>query len=137
VGLTSGCKNYREADDKVLDLVKRNYWLSGDAKADEGDPLAGLEDSSMFAEVTPVETPLELWSLIRNYQGIFRYRNLYFANHMDYGCFVYIVKAGEAKEFENITFEKYDKFEKWLTKVLLIDGETSTVSEFYKKYYSC
>jgi len=132
----SGRKNRCEGDDKVLDLVRRDYWLSGDAKADEGDPLAGLEDSGMFAEVTPVETPQELWSLIRNYQGIFRYRNLYFVNHMDYGCFVYIVKAGEVKEFENIAFEKYDKFERWLAKVLLIDKETNTVSEFYRKYYS-
>jgi len=125
-----------EGDDEVLDLVRRNYWLSGDAEADEGDPLAGLENSNMFARITPVKTMQELWDHIRNYQGIFRYKNLYFANHMGYGCFVYIVKAGEAKEFENITFEKYDDFKRWLLRVLLINEETNTISEFCKRYYN-
>jgi hypothetical protein len=125
-----------EDDEKVLELVRKNYWLSGMAEAEEGDPLAGLENAEMFAKVTPVEDPSELWKYIENYQGIFRYRNLYFANHTAYGCFVYIVKAGEAKEFEHITFEKYEDFKKWLFKVLSVNDGTDSVSEFYEKYYN-
>jgi hypothetical protein len=122
--------------EKVLREINRNYWLSGMADIVDGDPLAGLEDNEMINHITVAESIEELWSFLESYQGTFKYKNLYFANHIAYGCFVYIVKNGEVKEFEHISFEEYDRFRKWIQEVLEIDKATTTVSEFLKKYFS-
>jgi hypothetical protein len=124
-----------EEDKKVLEEINKNYWLNGSAEAEEGDIFAGLENSEMINNITVVNNEYELWKCLKNYQGTFKFKNLYFANHYSYGCFVYIVKNGEVKEFEHITFSKYENFRGWIKKVLEINEKTKTVEDFYNTYY--
>jgi hypothetical protein len=122
-------------DELVIREIKRNYWLNGMAELEDGDPLAGIENSEMVKKIHEVKSEYELWKCIRNYGGTFKYRNLYFANHPHFGCFVYIVKD-RAYEFEHISFEKYERFKAWLERVFEIDAKTKTVEEFRKTYYN-
>jgi hypothetical protein len=123
-----------EGEREVLELVRRNRWLNGSFDFEEGDPLAGLENAECFEKVVPVGDPHSLWRMLETRQGLFRYGNLYFANHASYGCFVYIVKE-RAAEFEHITFSDEGRFREWLERVERADGEAGTVDEFLEKYF--
>jgi len=123
-----------DMDQEVLRLVRKNKWLNGYYDFMDGDPLEALEESGDFESVVPVNSQEELWQKLNNYQGLYRYDNLYFANHMSYGCFVYIVKD-RAEEFEHITFSDEKRFYEWLERVRQIDSETKTVDEFLKTYF--
>jgi hypothetical protein len=124
----------KDMDQEVLRLVSKNKWLNGFYDFMDGDPFEALEGAGDFEAVIPVESQHELWQKLRNYQGLYRFGNLYFANHMSYGCFVYIVKD-RAEEFEHITFSDEREFYEWLERVKQIDGETKTVDEFLKVYF--
>lgn len=133
-------KKDREIDDKnmdqeVLRLVSKNKWLNGYYDFMDGDPLEALEESEDFEDIVPVNNQQELWQKLRNYQGLYKYGNLYFANHMSYGCFVYIAKD-RAEEFEHITFSDEKRFHEWLERVRQIDRNTKTVDEFLKVYFN-
>ena len=80
----------------VENILDGNCWLSGEAEALEGDPLAGLENREMLCKVNEVETVEELYEKLRNYAGTFKYGRLLFFNHPAYDCFVYHVDRPES-----------------------------------------
>jgi hypothetical protein len=125
----------KDMDQEVLRLVSKNKWLNGFYDFMDGDPLEALEESADFEAVIPVKSEHELWQKLRNYQGLYKFGNLYFANHMRYGCFVYIAKD-RAEEFEHITFSDEKRFYEWLERVRQIDGDTKTVDEFLRVYFN-
>ncbi len=125
----------KDMDQEVLRLVGKNKWLNGYYDFMDGDPLEALEESGDFEDIVPVNNQQELWQKLRNYQGLYKFGNLYFANHMSYGCFVYIAKD-RAEEFEHITFSDERKFYEWLERVRQIDRDTKTVDEFLKAYFN-
>ena len=118
-----------------MNLINRDYWLSGRAEAVEGDPLAGVENNEMLNNVTVARNARELWEYIENYAGTFKYKNFYFANHPAYGCFVYVVKRGRAKKFEHISFSSFDRFRKWLNRIVKLYGKTRSADEFVETYF--
>ncbi|MCD6482870.1 MAG: hypothetical protein J7K83_01200 [Candidatus Aenigmarchaeota archaeon] len=126
----------KSADRMVLALINRDYWLSGRAEAGEGDPLAGVENNEMLNKVTVARTARELWKYIENYAGTFKYKNFYFANHPAYGCFVYVVKGGRAKQFEHISFSRFESFRRWLNKMMRIYRKTRSVDDFVETYFA-
>jgi hypothetical protein len=122
-------------DEKVLKLIDQNEWLNGMADLANGDPLAGFENREMMTKIVQVEDPETLWRYIQNYQGTFKYKGFYFANHMQYGCFVYVAKGSRVMEFENISFEKKERFLNWLKEIVEIYEKTNTVEEFHEEYF--
>ena len=74
--------------EKVRRIVDRNYWLSGRADFEDGDPFAGLELREAMLKVEEVDDLEKLYKLLRNCDGAFKYKNLVFFN-CKYGCFVY------------------------------------------------
>lgn len=82
----------RRTVEKILD---GNYWLSGRAETDEGDPLAGLENREILCKISKVSSPEELYRQLKNYAGTFKYGPLLFINHPAYGCFVYLLRKLE------------------------------------------
>ena len=103
----------------VEKIVDSNYWLSRQAEADEGDPLAGLENREMLCNVVKVENVSELYENLRNYVGTFKHRHLLLINHPTYGCFVYDLRKPESYvehlTVDAITFEKFIKILERLT----------------------
>ena len=81
----------------VEKIVDSNYWLNGDAEADEGDPLAGLENREILcSSINKVDSPISLYQDLRNYVGTFKLGRLLFINHPAYGCFVYDLRKSES-----------------------------------------
>ena len=76
-------------EEKVRRIVNSNYWLSGRADFEDGDPFAGLELREAMLKVEEVDDLQKLYRLLRNYDGAFKYKNLIFFNSWKYGCFVY------------------------------------------------
>ena len=122
-------------EEKVLEEISRNYWLNGTAEIKEGDLFAGVENAEMLSNITEVKNAKELFRCIENYQGTFKYKNFYFANHSVYGCFVHIAKNGKVKQFEHISFSDVNNFLNWIKEIEEINNKTKTVEEFYKTYF--
>jgi hypothetical protein len=124
-----------EEEEKVLEQINQNYWLNGTAEIKEGDLFAGVENAEMLSNITNVSDERELFKCIENYQGTFKYKNFYFANHSVYGCFVYIAKNGKVKQFEHISFSSMEHFLDWIREIEEVNNKTKTVEEFYKTYF--
>lgn len=75
----------------VKEILRTNPWLNGTAEIQDGDVFAGIEKYSQYINSDPVEfTDIEqLYSALRSYNGVFKYKNLLFFNDYHYGCFVY------------------------------------------------
>jgi len=125
----------KSEEEKVIELINQNYWLNGTAEIKEGDLFAGVENAEMLSNITEVENAVELFRYIENYQGTFKYKNFYFANHSTYGCFVYIAKNGKVKQFEHISIDNFERFLDWIKEIEEINNKTKTVEEFYKTYF--
>ena len=93
----------------LKDVISSNDWLSGMADYRDGDLMAIYINADYFSGVTECKSISDLLRNLKNYTGIFKYDNYYFANHWNYGCFV-IVQLGpqKFKEFEHLTIECFD-----------------------------
>jgi len=85
----------------LLELVKKivdsNEWLSGLADYREGDLMALVNQSEKFEREPTEYTDLaKLFHDLKNYEGVYKYRNLLFFNDMQYGCFVYDVNQPDS-----------------------------------------
>ncbi len=103
--------------EKIIKILKNNPWLNGSVDIEEGDILAGIERHEKFAKITEVKNLRKLYTLLRNYDGAFKYKNLIFLNDYNYGCFVYdIDKTDDYIEHlsMSMSFEKFKKIVKEL-----------------------
>lgn len=96
---------------EVKKLIKQNEWLNGMADFREGD-IGALLEADRFLDFIPCTTPRELYENLKNYSGSFQYKNLIFANHHLYGCFVFKESEDKAEEVEHLTMDviSLDKF---------------------------
>lgn len=97
-------------DEKIIRILKNNPWLNGSIDTEEGDILAGIERRGKFAKITEVKDIKELYTLLRNYDGAFKYKKLVFFNDYNYGCFVYDIDKPDSyvEHFTmSMSFEKF------------------------------
>jgi hypothetical protein len=73
----------------IREIVSKNVWLSGMADYEEGDLMAIVNQPEKFQEVTELNDLKALFGDLRNYDGVFKFKNLLFFNDSQYGCFVY------------------------------------------------
>ena len=127
----------KEMNKLVIKEMSINNWLNGNADAQDGDLFVGLENWDMIKKIIEVNNIEELWQNLNNYQNTFKFMNFYFANHLSYGCFVYIVKNNKAKQFEHLTLDTmgFNKFKEFIKKIIEIDKKTKTFEEFYNAYF--
>jgi hypothetical protein len=75
----------------IRKIVSENQWLSGMADFTEGDP-SGIVEAKRFHKVSVVNDLDTLYHELLNWEGTFRYKNLLFFKHWQYGTFVYDIK---------------------------------------------
>ena len=79
----------------VKKIVDSNNWLNGWYDYRDGDLMAIVNQPEKFEEVTETTNLQELYENLRNYDGVFKYRNLLFFNDWRYGTFVYDINRPE------------------------------------------
>jgi hypothetical protein len=126
-----------EMDKLVIREMAKNEWLNGFVDIQEGDIFVGLENWDMIKRISKVDNIKDLWQNLNTYQQTFKFMNFYFANHLSYGCFVYIVKKNKARQFEHLTINGmgFNKFKEFVKRIIDIDKKTRTFEEFYNAYF--
>lgn len=93
--------------DKVLDY---NGWLSGMYDYLDGD-LSAFEYVDLWYKVTEIDDLYKLFSVLKEYIGAYKYKDLVFFNDHRYGTFVY--RLDNPKSYvEHLTMSEM-KFEKF------------------------
>lgn len=104
-----------EKQEKICKEIKKNKWLNGYYDMMDGDVCAMVVDKEHLDRLHEVKTIKTLWKHMEiiGYNGNYIYKNIVFANHWNYGCFVYLWDGKKLIEFEHLTLSayKYNKFE--------------------------
>ena len=79
----------------VKKIVDSNNWLNGWYDYRDGDLMAIVNQPEKFEEVTETTNLQELYENLRNYDGVFKYKNLLLFNDWRYGTFVYDINRPE------------------------------------------
>jgi len=79
----------------VRKILEKNEWLNGWYDYLDGDIMAIVDKPEKFQFVKNVKSLKELYRLLRNLDGVFKYRNLLFFNDWQYGTFVYDIRNPE------------------------------------------
>lgn len=88
----------------VKEIVAKNGWLNGWYDYKDGDIMAIVNQPEKFQEATEKTDLKELYSDLRNYDGVFKYRNLLFFNDWQYGTFVYDINNLDREDYiEHLT----------------------------------
>jgi hypothetical protein len=118
--------------EKILNQVLKNKWINGMVDYADGDLFALCNSEEIYNGVKKCRTAKQLFQYLNNFDGIFTYGNLVFANSWKYGTFVYVFLPTELKEFEHLTIDafKFDEFRKWLREANKIQTK-----EDIKKYF--
>jgi len=123
----------------IIKIIKENNeWLNGTVDYIKGDPGAILDaEERLDSGITKVTTIEELFRNIQNYDGIFKYKNFYFANSWKYGCFVYIEMNGEITEtyFEHISINNIEKFKQFIAKLEDAYNKSKDLKEMKQNYF--
>lgn len=113
----------------VKEIIAKNGWLNGFYDYKAGDIMA-IVNQPEYYEGKPCETKdlKELYSMLKNYQGTFKYRNLLFFNDMQYGTFVYDMNDSDRENYiEHLSMHimPFEHFEE------LIDNLIPRLREIY------
>lgn len=101
----------------LIEKIKKNECLNGNLDIRDGDPFSALENFEIITkEITYVKTVKELWRNLINYSGSFNYDNLYFVNHPNSGCFVYVFENDKMLFIDHLTISAFtfERFCVWL-----------------------
>ena len=94
----------------VENVVRNNDWLNGWYDYMDGDEMAILE-SDKYKKYKECENVYELHKMLVNFDGAFKYKNLFFFKHWNYGIFVYDINKSYERYVEHlhpeIEFEKF------------------------------
>jgi hypothetical protein len=103
----------------IEEIVKKNNWLNGIYDYLDGDILAIVNQSEKFEEVVEVVDLQELYNKLREFEGVFQYKNLLFFNDWQYGTFVYDINNYE-DYIEHLTMDAipFDHFIKIVERLL-------------------
>lgn len=106
----------------VKEIIQNNNWLNGIYDHKDGDIIAIVNQREKFQEVTEKTDLKKLYSDLKKYDGVFKYRNLLFFNDSQYGTFVYDINSSNRENYiEHLTmsampFEHFAKLIDDLTK---------------------
>jgi len=79
----------------IEEIINSNNWLNGIYDYLDGDVLAIVNQEEKFQEVVEVVDLQELYNKLREFEGVFKYKNLLFFNDWQYGTFVYDINNYE------------------------------------------
>ena len=85
----------KKLDEIIKDIMENNDWLNGVYDFKDGDLMALVNQPEKFKEVTEISDLGKLYENLRNYDGVFKYKNLLFFNDWRYGTFVYDINRPE------------------------------------------
>jgi hypothetical protein len=98
----------RELKRKVREIISNNQWINGTYDYLDGDLSALINAEETFNEnkIIEYDNLEKLFNDLKNYDGIFLFKNILFINHWNYGCFVYDLKSENYKNyFEHLTID--------------------------------
>jgi hypothetical protein len=103
----------------IEEIVEKNNWLNGICDYLDGDVLAIVNQPEKFEEVKEVVDLRELYNKLREFEGVFQYKNLLFFNDWQYGTFVYSIDNTE-DYIEHLTMDAipFDHFIKIIERLL-------------------
>lgn len=100
--------------EKILEeILENNDYLGGWVDFREGDIMAPINQEEKFQKIIDVDNIQELYDLLKNYVGAYRYNDLIFMNDDQFGCFVY--RLSDLKnyiEHLSIDYMDYEDFAK-------------------------
>ena len=79
----------------IEEIVEKNNWLNGIYDYLDGDVLAIVNQEEKFQEAKEEMDLRELYNDLREFEGVFQYKNLLFFNDWQYGTFVYDINNYE------------------------------------------
>jgi len=96
----------------VEEIMSKNMWLNGMYDFKEGDLMAILNQSEKFNSITEFDDLQKLHETIKQYDGVFKYKNLLFFRDWKYGVFVYDITDEDREHYvEHLDHDiEYDKF---------------------------
>ena len=95
----------------ICNKIKKNKWLNGYYDMKDGDVLAMVTDKEYLDSITHRASVKRLFSDLKNFNGIFKHKNIIFANHWNYGCFIYRIENNKLRQFEHLTIGAYQEEE--------------------------
>lgn len=101
-------------DQLIKEILKHNGWLNGTYLYQEGDVMAIVNQPEKFQEPQETADLKELYSNLRNYDGVFKYGNLLFFNDWQFGTFVYDINGSRQEYVEHLSMDAitYEAFVK-------------------------
>jgi len=105
----------------IKEIVAKNGWLSGEYDFRDGDLMALVNQPEKFQEATEINDLKELFSLLNNYDGVFKHKNLLFFNDWRYGCFVYDINNPDRSHYiEHLTIDamSFESFQKTVNRLI-------------------
>ena len=76
-------------DSIIRSVFENNNWINGWYDYFDGNVMAPINAEDDYRGYTVIDSIEKLYNTLRNYDGIFVYKNLIFAKHWNYGTFVY------------------------------------------------
>jgi hypothetical protein len=103
----------------IEEIVEKNNWLNGIYDYLDGDVLAIVNQPEKFEEAKEEMDLRELYNDLREFEGVFQYKNLLFFNDWQYGTFVYSIDNTE-DYIEHLTMDAipFDHFIKIIERLL-------------------
>ena len=96
----------------VNEIVEKNPWLSGMVDFLDGDVMAIANIPDKFRVVVEFNNLKTLYLNLKNYDGVYKYRNLLFFSDWQYGIFVYDINDEDRGHYaehlsKSISFEHF------------------------------
>ncbi|PMP98206.1 MAG: hypothetical protein C0169_00085 [Thermodesulfobacterium geofontis] len=101
-------REMEEIKRRVREIINNNCWINGTYDYLDGDisALANAEEDFNENLIIEYDNLKRLFKDLKNYNGIFLYKNILFINHWNYGCFLYDLKTEDYKNyFEHLTID--------------------------------
>jgi len=105
----------------IKDIVDKNEWLNGMYDYKDGDLMALVNQPEKFQEATEITNLTELFHALKNYEGVFKHKNLLFFNDWRYGCFVYDINNPDRSDYiEHLTIDamSFESFQKTVNRLI-------------------
>jgi len=105
----------------IKDIVDKNVWLNGMYDYKDGDLMALVNQPEKFQEATEITNLTELFHALKNYEGVFKHKNLLFFNDWRYGCFVYDINNPDRSDYiEHLTIDamSFESFQKTVNRLI-------------------
>jgi len=94
----------------IWQILKNNFWLNGFYDYLDGD-LTALNEEENYKDYTEYNDLENLFSDLKSFDGVFKFENLLFFKHWNYGTFVYDINNPkdyiEHLNVEDMSFKQF------------------------------